>query len=59
MAVKEGFVPATIGLTNEQDCCDLDYVKGEGREKDIKVALSNSFGFGGHNAVLLIKKLED
>ncbi len=59
MAVKEGFVPATIGLANEADDCDLDYVKGEGREKDIKVALSNSFGFGGHNAVLLIKKMED
>ena len=38
---------------------DLDYVKGSGRKEDIKTALSNSFGFGGHNAVLLIKKLED
>jgi 3-oxoacyl-[acyl-carrier-protein] synthase II len=58
-AVKEGFVPATIGLENEQEGCDLDYVKGEGRNVDIKCALSNSFGFGGHNAVLLIKKLEE
>ena len=58
-AVQEGFVPPTIGLENEQDCCDLDYVKGKGRKSDIKVALSNSFGFGGHNAVLLIKRVED
>ena len=58
-AVEEGFVPATIGLENEADDCDLDYVKGAGRNIGIKVALSNSFGFGGHNAVLLIKKVED
>ncbi len=58
-AVSEGFVPATIGLENEADNCDLDYVKGKGRKLDIKVAISNSFGFGGHNAVLLIKKMED
>ncbi len=59
MAVKEGFVPPTIGLENTTDDCDLDYVKGKGRNEDIKVAISNSFGFGGHNAVLLIKKVED
>ena len=58
-AVQEGFVPATIGLENEDKDCDLDYVKGKGRKVDIKCALSNSFGFGGHNAVLLIKKVED
>ena len=58
-AVCEGFVPATIGLENEAEDCNLDYVKGKGRKADIKVALSNSFGFGGHNAVLLIKKVED
>jgi 3-oxoacyl-[acyl-carrier-protein] synthase II len=58
-AVKEGFVPATIGLENESGDCDLDYVKGQGRNQDIKIALSNSFGFGGHNAVLLIKKVEE
>ena len=58
-AVQEGFIPATIGLENEEDSCDLDYVKGKGYNADIKVTLSNSFGFGGHNAVLLIKKLED
>lgn len=58
-AVQEGFVPATIGLENEQEGCDLDYVKGEGRKADIKCAITNSFGFGGHNAVLLIKKLEE
>ena len=58
-AVQEGFVPATIGLKNEDENCDLDYVKGKGRKIDIKCALSNSFGFGGHNAVLLIKRYEE
>jgi 3-oxoacyl-[acyl-carrier-protein] synthase II len=55
-AVQEGFMPPTIGLENEDPECTLDYVKGVGRKKDIDCALSNSFGFGGHNGALLIKK---
>jgi len=56
MAIKDGFVPPTIGLQNEDPECDLDYTKGAGRARDIEYALSNSNGFGGHNAVLCFKK---
>ncbi|WP_303766413.1 beta-ketoacyl-ACP synthase II [Abiotrophia defectiva] len=55
-ALEEGFVPATLGLENPEEGCDLDYVPGHGRQQDIQVALSNSLGFGGHNAVLAFKR---
>lgn len=55
-ALEEGFVPATLGLENPEEGCDLDYVPGHGRQEDIQVALSNSLGFGGHNAVLAFKR---
>lgn len=55
-ALEEGFVPATLGLENPEESCDLDYVPGHGRQQDIQVALSNSLGFGGHNAVLAFKR---
>lgn len=55
-ALEEGFVPATLGLENPEEGCDLDYVPGHGRQPDIQVALSNSLGFGGHNAVLAFKR---
>lgn len=55
-ALQDGFVPATLGLENPDEACDLDYVPGEGREQEINYALSNSLGFGGHNAVLLFKR---
>ena len=57
-ALEEGFVPATLGLENPEEGCDLDYVPGHGRQQDIQVALSNSLGFGGHNAVLAFKRWE-
>ena len=57
-ALKEGFVPATIGLENVDEELDLDYVPNVGRNKELKYALSNSLGFGGHNATLLFKKWE-
>lgn len=56
MAIKDSFVPPTIGLQNEDPECDLDYTKGAGRARDIEYALSNSNGFGGHNTVLCFKK---
>ncbi|MDO4618430.1 MAG: beta-ketoacyl-ACP synthase II [Clostridia bacterium] len=59
LALKEGFVPATINYQNPDPECDLDYVPNEGRKADIKYALSNSLGFGGHNATLAFKKYED
>ena len=55
-ALEEGFVPATLGLENPEEGCDLDYVPGHGRQQDIQVALSNSLGFGGYNAVLAFKR---
>lgn len=55
-ALQDGFVPATLGLEETDEDCDLDYVPGAGREQEIQYALSNSLGFGGHNAVLLFKR---
>lgn len=55
-ALQEGFIPPTLGLENSDEACDLDYVPGEGRKQDIQYALSNSLGFGGHNAVLCFKR---
>lgn len=58
LAVKEGFVPATINYKEADEACDLNLVVNEGIKKDIKVAMSNSLGFGGHNASIIIKKWE-
>jgi len=57
-AIREGFIPPTIGLTEQDPECDLDYVPLQGRSQNLEYALSNSFGFGGQNASLLIKKWE-
>ena len=55
LAIKHGQVPPTINLDNPDPQCNLDYVPHHAREKQIKVALSNSFGFGGTNVSLAIK----
>src|SRR5437588_7378695 len=55
-AVEEGVAPPTLNLEHPDPQCDLDYVPEGARELDIKLALSNSFGFGGHNASLLFKQ---
>ena len=55
-ALMKGFVPPTIGYQTPDPECDLDYVPNKGREADLKYALSNSLGFGGHNACLIFKK---
>ncbi|MDO4432352.1 MAG: beta-ketoacyl-ACP synthase II [Aerococcaceae bacterium] len=57
-ALQDHFIPATLGLETPEDVCDLDYVPREGREQTITYALSNSLGFGGHNAVLCFKRWE-
>ena len=59
LALKEGFVPATIGYQVPDPACDLDIVPNHGREAEIKIALSNSLGFGGHNAAIVLKKWEE
>ena len=58
-AIEEGFVPATIGYKVPDEECDLDVVPNEGRKHEIKYAMSNSLGFGGHNSTILLKKIED
>ena len=58
LALGEGFVPATIGYQVPDPACDLDIVPNQGRAAEIKVALSNSLGFGGHNAAVVLKKWE-
>ena len=57
-ALLEGFLPATIGYQEPDPECDLDVVPNVGHSADIKYAMSNSLGFGGHNASILLKKWE-
>ena len=55
--IEKGIVPPTINLINlDPEAADLDYVANKSKQKDVKTALSNSFGFGGHNAVLMFEK---
>ncbi|EEM13276.1 MULTISPECIES: beta-ketoacyl-ACP synthase II [Bacillus] len=58
MSLKEGIVPPTINLENPDPLCDLDYVPSVARQVKINMGLSNSFGFGGHNAAIVLKKYE-
>jgi len=57
-SIQEGYVHATVGLVNSDPECDLDYTKGDGVAMEVNCAISNSLGFGGHNATLLVKKFE-
>lgn len=57
LAIKHGVVPPTINLENPDPECDLDYVPNTARERKIRLALNNSFGFGGHNVTLAFKAL--
>lgn len=56
LAIQDGILPPTINYENPDEECDLDYVPNEARKKDIKYAMTNSFGFGGTNATLILKK---
>lgn len=56
-AIRDGVIPPTINLDNPDPECDLDYVPHTKREHAVNVALSNSFGFGGHNATLVLRKV--
>ena len=57
-ALNESIIPPTIGYKEKDEECDLDIVPNEGRQKDITYAMSNSLGFGGHNATIVFKKFE-
>ncbi|MBC8631065.1 beta-ketoacyl-ACP synthase II [[Eubacterium] tenue] len=58
MSIYDGYVPPTINVENVDEELDLDYVINKGREKNVRYALSNSLGFGGHNATLAFKKYD-
>jgi beta-ketoacyl-acyl-carrier-protein synthase II len=58
LAMQHGIVPPTINLTNPDPECDLDYVPNHARKAEVKTAISNSFGFGGHNSVLVFRKYQ-
>ncbi|MCI8454206.1 MAG: beta-ketoacyl-ACP synthase II [Lachnospiraceae bacterium] len=58
-SITDGFIHATAGLSVDDPECDLDYMKGEGVAVPVRYALSNSLGFGGHNASLLVKRFEE
>ncbi|NEZ47629.1 beta-ketoacyl-ACP synthase II [Clostridium niameyense] len=55
-SLEEGFIPPTVGYKVKDEECDLDYVIEGGRQKDIEYAMSNSLGFGGHNAIILLRR---
>ena len=59
LAIKRGALPPTINYEEPDPECDLDYIPNESREADVKVAVSNSFGFGGHNATIVFRRFED
>lgn len=56
LSIENGVVPPTINLEHPDPECDLDYVPNQARQINVRIALNNSFGFGGHNAALLIKR---
>jgi 3-oxoacyl-[acyl-carrier-protein] synthase II len=59
LAINRGIVPPTINLDSPDPDCDLDYTPNQAKEREISVAISNSFGFGGHNASVLVSELRN
>ena len=59
LATQRGVLPPTINYEVEDPTCDLDYIPNESRQADISVGVSNSFGFGGHNACIVFRKLDE
>jgi 3-oxoacyl-[acyl-carrier-protein] synthase II len=57
MALDRGMLPPTINLDNPDPECDLDYVPNRARPAKVEIALSNSFGFGGHNSAIVLRKI--
>jgi 3-oxoacyl-[acyl-carrier-protein] synthase II len=59
LAIRDSLIPPTINLDNADPLCDLDYTPNQARQRTVNVAMSNSFGFGGHNGSLVVGKLRD
>jgi 3-oxoacyl-[acyl-carrier-protein] synthase II len=59
LAIRDGVLPPTINLENPDPTCDLDYIPNEARRAEVRTAVSNSFGFGGHNASIVLRRYED
>ncbi|HET8557045.1 MAG TPA: beta-ketoacyl-ACP synthase II [Gaiellaceae bacterium] len=59
LSIRDGKLPPTINYEVEDTTCDLDYVPNEARDADVRIAVSNSFGFGGHNACVVFRRFED
>jgi 3-oxoacyl-[acyl-carrier-protein] synthase II len=59
LAVNKNILPPTINYETADPDCDLDYVPNEAREADVRVGVSNSFGFGGHNACIVLRELDE
>jgi 3-oxoacyl-[acyl-carrier-protein] synthase II len=59
LAIERGALPPTINYDEPDPKCDLDYIPNEAREADVRIAVSNSFGFGGHNATIVVRRFED
>jgi 3-oxoacyl-[acyl-carrier-protein] synthase II len=58
LAIRDGVLPPTINQEIPDPECDLDYIPNDARKADVRVAVSNSFGFGGHNACIVLRRLE-
>jgi len=59
LTINRGIIHPTINYENPDPECDLDYVPNVARRKDVRIAISNGFGFGGHNAVVVLGKYEE
>ncbi len=59
LAIRDGLIPPTINYCTPDPGCDLDYTPNQARQRPVRVAMSNSFGFGGHNGSLLVGQLRD
>ena len=58
LAVRDGVLPPTINYEEPDPACDLDYIPNESRKADVRTAVSNSFGFGGHNATIVVRRFD-